>query len=78
MSEKKAGRPRLSDESQRKVKNVTLSFTQDEYDELKRMQELFNQATLTATILMFMKRGQEAVREEFVRQRWFYLCLFDP
>ena len=46
-----------------------LSLTQDEYDYLVKMQNTLNRPTLTATILYFMERGQEAVREDFSRDR---------
>lgn len=67
MSDKKAGRPPLRDESQRRDKKVMLTFTQGEYDELKKMQTLLNQSTLTATILMFIDRGMQSLKDEFVR-----------
>ena len=69
MSDKKAGRPPLKDESQRRDKKVMLTFTTDEYDELKRMQTLLNKSTLTATISLFIERGMQSLREEFVRGR---------
>lgn len=46
-----------------------LSFTTKRYDELKKMQTLFNQATLTATILMFMDRGIESMQAELANVR---------
>lgn len=67
MSDKKAGRPPLKDEAQRRDKKVMLTFTQSEYDELKKMQTLLNQSTLTATILMFIDRGMQSLKEELVR-----------
>lgn len=69
MAERKAGRPPLEDEAQRRDKKVMLSFTQSEYDELVKMQGLLNKATLTATLMFFIERGREAVAQEFVRQR---------
>jgi len=69
MSERKAGRPPLKDDSEKQDKKVMLSFTQTRYDELKKMQVLLNQATLTATILFFMDRGMQNVREEFANVR---------
>ncbi|RLA84256.1 MAG: hypothetical protein DRG78_01990 [Epsilonproteobacteria bacterium] len=69
MGVKTAGRPPLKKESDRREKKVMLSFTNDEYDELKKMQVLLNQATLTATILLFVQKGREAVALEFVQQR---------
>jgi len=63
------GRPSIDDPSQKRDKKVTLSLTQDEYDELKRMQKLLNKSTLSSTILYFMDRGREAVREDFSRER---------
>ena len=69
MSEKKAGRPPLRDDAERQDKKVMLSFTQKRYDELKKMQVLFNQATLTATILMFMDRGIESMQSELANVR---------
>jgi len=69
MSVKKAGRPPLKDDSEKQDKKVMLSFTQAKYDELKKMQTLFNQATLTATILMFMDRGIESMQAEFANMR---------
>jgi len=69
MAERKAGRPPLKDESQRREKKVMLAFTQDEYDDFKNMQVLLNQATLTATLMLFIQKGREALAQEFVRQR---------
>jgi hypothetical protein len=69
MSEKKAGRPPLRDDSDKQDKKVMLSFTAKRYDELKKMQTLFNQATLTATILMFMDRGIESMQAELANIR---------
>jgi hypothetical protein len=67
MSDKKAGRPPLKDESQRRDKKVMLTFTNNEYDDLKKYQVLLNQSTLTATLLFFIEKGREAVAREFVR-----------
>jgi hypothetical protein len=69
MAERNAGRPPLKSESDRKEKKVMLSFTNDEYTDLKRQQVLLNQATLTATLLLFIQKGREAVAQEFVQQR---------
>lgn len=63
------GRPIQEDKSQIRDKKVMMSFTQSEYDELKRMQKLLNKSTLTATISYFMERGREAVKEDFTRER---------
>lgn len=63
------GRPKIEDKEQIREKKVMMSFTQNEYDELKRMQKLLNKSTLTATISYFMERGREAVKEDFTRQR---------
>ena len=63
------GRPPVEDKEQIKDKKVMMSFTQSEYDELKRMQKLLNKSTLTATINYFIDRGREAVREDFNRER---------
>jgi N-methylhydantoinase B/oxoprolinase/acetone carboxylase alpha subunit len=63
------GRPPLEDKEQIRDKKVMMSFTQSEYDELKRMQKLLNKSTLTATINYFIDRGREAVREDFNRER---------
>jgi len=63
------GRPSVKDKSQIRDKKVMMSFTQNEYDELKRMQKLLNKSTLTATISYFMERGREAVKEDFTRER---------
>lgn len=67
MAEKKVGRPPLKDDSQRRDKKVMLTFTQNEYDELKKMQTLTNQSTLTGTLLMFIDRGMQSLKEELVR-----------
>ncbi len=69
MSERKSGRPPLKDDSEKQDKKVMLSFTSKRYEELKKMQVLLNQATLTATILFFMDRGMQNVREEFANVR---------
>jgi hypothetical protein len=63
------GRPPVEDKEQIRDKKVMMSFTQSEYDELKRMQKLLNKSTLTATINYFIDRGREAVREDFNRER---------
>jgi hypothetical protein len=63
------GRPPVEDKEQIRDKKVMMSFTQSEYDELKRMQKLLNKSTLTATINYFIDRGREAVREDFIRER---------
>lgn len=63
------GRPTLDDPSQKREKKVMLSLTQDEYDYLVKMQKTLNRSTLTSTILYFMERGQEAVKEDFSRER---------
>lgn len=63
------GRPKIEDKEQIRDKKVMMSFTQAEYDELKRMQNLLNKSTLTSTISYFIDRGREAVREDFTRER---------
>ena len=63
------GRPPVEDKEQIRDKKVMMSFTQSEYDELKRMQKLLNKSTLTATINYFIDRGREAVRDDFIRER---------
>ena len=63
------GRPKIDDISQKRDKKVMLSFTQDEYDYLVKMQKNLNRPTLTSTILFFMERGQEAVKDDFSRDR---------
>jgi len=69
MMKKTAGRPPLKDDSKRRDKKVMLSFTTAEYEDLKRQQLLLNQATLTATLLLFIQKGREAIAQEFARQR---------
>jgi len=63
------GRPSLENSSKKRDKKVMLSLTQDEYDYLQKMQKTLNRPTLTSTILYFMERGQEAVKEDFSRDR---------
>ena len=63
------GRPSIDDPSQKREKKVMLSLTQDEYEYLTKMQKALNRPTMTSTILYFMERGQEAVREDFSRER---------
>ena len=63
------GRPKIEDKEQIREKKVMMSFTQSEYDELKRMQKLLNKSTLTSTISYFLDRGRVAVREDFTRER---------
>lgn len=65
MSEKKAGRPPLRDENDRRTKKVMLAFTKSEYEELKKMQIILNRPTLTSTIQFFIDKGMENVREVF-------------
>ena len=67
MSDKKAGRPPLKDESKRRDKKVMLTFTTSQYEDLKKYQVLLNQSTLTSTLLFFIEKGREAVAREFVR-----------
>jgi len=63
------GRPPQEDPSQKREKKVMLSLTESEYEYLQKMQKALNRPTLTSTILYFMERGQEAVREDFSRER---------
>lgn len=56
------GRPKLDD---KKEKKVLLSFTDKEYDQLKKLQILLGKSTLTATILFFMHEGMSKVQKEF-------------
>ena len=63
------GRPKQEDLSKKRDKKLTLSLTQDEYEYLVKMQKALNRPTITSTILYFMERGQEAVREDFSRDR---------
>jgi len=63
------GRPPIEDKDQIRDKKVMMSFTQSEYDELKKMQKLLNRSTLTATIQYFIDRGREAVERDFTRER---------
>lgn len=63
------GRPKVEDKSKIRDKKVMLSFTQDEYDELVKMQKLLNRSTLTSTINYFIDRGREAVEKDFSRSR---------
>jgi hypothetical protein len=67
VSDKKAGRPPLKDESERRNKKVMLTFTEKQYEEFKKMQTLLNQATLTATLMMFIDRGMQDLKSELVR-----------
>jgi hypothetical protein len=63
------GRPSLENSSLKRDKKVMLSLTQDEYDYIQKMQKALNRSTLTSTIMYFMERGQEAVREDFSLER---------
>ena len=63
------GRPKQDDLSKKRDKKLTLSLTQGEYEYLVKMQKALNRPTVTSTILYFMERGQEAVREDFSRDR---------
>jgi len=67
--DRNVGRPKIEDKSQIKDKKVMLSFTQEEYDDLVRMQKLLNRSTLTSTINYFVDRGREAVEKDFSRSR---------
>ncbi len=62
---KKAGRPPLRDESERRDKKVMLAFTKTEYEDLKKMQTLLNRSTLTSTIHYFIDRGRESLSKDF-------------
>ena len=61
----KGGRPKLDKEEQR-TKKVLLSYTEKEYEELKRMQGILGKNTLTATIQHFVDRGIEKTKEDFM------------
>ena len=63
------GRPALEDKELVRDKKVMMSFTQAEYDELKRMQKTLNKSTLTATISYLMERGRDSVSKDFSRER---------
>lgn len=63
-----AGRPKATNEEKRE-KKVMLSFTEKEYEELKRLQFILNKPTLTATIQFFMHEGIEKVRDDFMSIR---------
>ena len=63
------GRPALEDKELARDKKVMMSFTQAEYDELKRMQKTLNKSTLTATISYLMERGRDSVSKDFSRER---------
>lgn len=63
------GRPKIDDKSKIRDKKVMLSFTQEEYDDLVKMQKLLNRSTLTSTINYFIDRGREAVEKDFSRER---------
>lgn len=67
MAQRKAGRPPIEDDSQRRDKKVQLSFTQSEYEYFEKMQRLLNQSTLTATLMLFLQKGKEAYAQEFSR-----------
>jgi hypothetical protein len=56
------GRPKVDE---KKDKKVLLSFTQKEYDRLKKLQLMLGKSTLTATILFFMHEGMQKVQHEF-------------
>jgi hypothetical protein len=56
------GRPKVDE---KKEKKVLLSFTQKEYDQLKKLQIMLGKNTLTATILFFMNEGMQKVQAEF-------------
>jgi hypothetical protein len=61
----RGGRPKLEKEEQR-TKKVLLSYTEKEYEELKRMQTILGKNTLTATIQHFVDRGIEKTKEDFM------------
>lgn len=67
MDDRKAGRPPLRDESQRRDKKVMLAFTEGEYMQLQKMQTLLNKPTLTSTIHLFVERGMSSLVDELVR-----------
>lgn len=67
MNERKSGRPPLQNEDERREKKVMLTFTQKEYDDLKKMQVLLNKLTLTSTIQTFIERGMKDLKQELVQ-----------
>ena len=68
MAEKKAGRPSLTNDSEKKEKKVMLSFTKSEYEDLKKIQVLLNQPTLTAMLQNFISRGRKDMVNELIKQ----------
>ena len=66
---KKAGRPPLRDESERRERKVMLTFTENEYEHLKKMQTILNRSTLTSTVHFFIDRGMQSLEAEFTRER---------
>jgi hypothetical protein len=65
--ENKRGRPPLRDVSQKRDQKVMLTFTKEEYQNLKKMQVLLNKATLTSTIHDFIDRGMKDLKQELVQ-----------
>jgi hypothetical protein len=63
----KSGRPPLQDKTQEQSKKVLLSFTEQKYDELKRLQQLTNRSTMTSTITYFMDQGIHSFKSEFAQ-----------
>ncbi len=64
----KYGRP-AKENSEKKTKKVLMSFTEKEYKKIQKYQEMFGKNTLTSTIELLIKRGEEKIREDFERFR---------
>lgn len=65
--ERKRGRPPLKDVSQKRDQKVMMTFTKEEYDNLKKMQVILNKPTLTSTIHEFIDRGMKDLKQELVQ-----------
>jgi len=65
--ERKRGRPPLSDVSQKRDQKVMMTFTKEEYENLKKMQVILNKPTLTSTIHTFIERGMKDLKQELVQ-----------
>ncbi len=63
-----AGRPVQEDKSLIKDKKVMMSFTQEEYDVLKKLQAILSKPTLTAMLYDFIERGRKSLQKELSLQ----------
>lgn len=66
MAERKVGRPKKND-SEKRTNQIMLTFTDSEYEDIKKMKLIFNQPTLADTLRHFIQKGREALAHELAQ-----------